>query len=127
MTGAALPGALGEIAAVAGQAAALAVARARGGTQVYFPPVPDADHWLSELIGHEAALAVCEKLTCGVGSLRVDLPLGSTGHAAQIRARIDAMLRENRSERDIALATGYTTRAIRRRRAALDDRQLTLL
>ena len=131
MTNPALPGALGQIAAVAGEAAALAIAAARGGTQVYVPPDPDPDHWLSKLIGLEAAKAVCEHLTCGVGPLRVDLPLGPAGHAAKTRARVDAMLRDGASERDIALATGYTTRAVRRRRAALDlpadDRQLPLL
>ncbi|WP_323825617.1 hypothetical protein, partial [Pseudomonas aeruginosa] len=67
---------------------------------------------------------------CGVGSLRIDLPLGPVSHAARQRARVDAMIREGRSERDIALATRYTIRAIRRRRAAIgrpdDSRQLNL-
>lgn len=122
-----LPGLLAEIAEVAGDAAALAIANARGGTQVYFPPVPADDHWLCELIGRDEARAVCERLTCGIGGLRADLPLGPTGHAARARAKVDEMLRDQRSERDIAMATGYTSRAIRRRRAALnqpaDDRQ----
>ncbi|GAM04828.1 hypothetical protein [Novosphingobium sp. MBES04] len=125
-----LPGVLAQIADVAGEDAALAIAEARGGTQVYIPPVPGADHWLTKLIGREAARAVADELTCGVGGLRVDLPLGPTGHAAQMRARIDAMIQEGRSERDIALCTGYSTRTIRRRRARLgkdgDDRQMSL-
>lgn len=127
----ALPGVLGEIADVAGEAAALALAEARGGTQVYFPPIPAEGHWLCSLIGREAAIAVCDRLTCGVGPLRVDLPLGPAGHTAKARAKIDAMLRDNRSERDIAMATGYPIRSIRRRRAKLgfkgDDRQLSLI
>ncbi|WP_160296751.1 helix-turn-helix domain-containing protein [Sphingomonas sp. ERG5] len=121
-----LPAILADIADVAGEDAALAIAAARGGTQVYFPPVPSDDHWLSKLIGHEAALAVCDRLTCGVGPLRADVPLGPAGRAAKAREMVDTMLREGRSERDIALATGYTTRGVRMRRAGLDDRQLTL-
>ncbi len=125
-----LPGVLSDIAEVAGEDAALAIAAARGGTQVYIPPRPAIDHWLCRLIGRDAAMAVADKLTCGVGPLRVDLPLGPTGRAARGRAQVDALLRAGRSERDIALATGYTNRAIRRRRVALDlptdDTQLSL-
>ncbi|MDZ4307540.1 hypothetical protein [Allopontixanthobacter sp.] len=125
-----LPGVLGIIAAVAGDDAAVAVARARGGTQVYFPPVPPEDHWLSALIGQEQAAAVCDRLTCGVGGMRVDLPLGGAGHAAQARAQVDALLDAGLSERAIALKTGYTIRGVRRRRARLgrggDPRQIPL-
>ncbi|WEK00617.1 MAG: hypothetical protein P0Y59_02680 [Candidatus Sphingomonas phytovorans] len=120
-----LPAILAEIADVAGQDAALAVAAARGGTQVYFPPVPGERHWLSLLIGHDAALAVCDRLTAGIGS-RHDVPLGPSGRAARAGAQVDRMLRAGRSERDIALATGYTARGVRKRRAGLDDRQLDL-
>lgn len=125
-----LPGILGEIAQVTSEDVALAIAAVRGGTQVYIPPEPEADHWLCRLVGRDAARAICEHLTCGVGPARVELPLGPTGHAARVRAQVDRMIREDRSERDIALATGYTIRAVRRRRAAIgrpdDDRQLTL-
>ena len=123
-----LPGVLGDIADIAGEEAALAMAQARGGTEIYLPPAPDADHWLSQLVGHEAALAIADHLTCGVGGLRLELPNGPTGHGARAAARVDRMLREGRSERDIAIATGYTTRGVRKRRARLgdhaDDRQM---
>lgn len=125
-----LPGVLAQIAEIAGEDAALAVAASRGGTQVYIPPAPDRDHWLSRLVGQKAALAIADRLTCGVGGMRVDLPLGPKGAGARLRAKVDRMIAENRSERDIALATGYTIRTVRRRRAALgrrDDRQLDLL
>ena len=125
-----LPGVLAEIADAAGHEAALAIADARGGTQVYIPPAPDADHWLSLLIGVEAARAVADRLTCGVGGLRVDLPLGPAGCAARVRCEVDRLLGEGRSERDIALTTRYSIRGIRRRRARLglvsDNRQLPL-
>jgi hypothetical protein len=47
--------------------------------------------------------------------MRVDLPLGPKGAAARLRAKVDRMIADDRSERDIALATGYTIRGVRRR------------
>lgn len=123
----ALPGVLAEIAAIAGDAAALAIADARGGTEVYIPPIPDEDHWLSVMIGRDAARAVAYRLTQGVGGRRIELPMGPVGHGARIRARVDEMLRQNRSERDICIATRYSIRGVRRRRALLkDERQLSM-
>tara|TARA_R110002049_G_scaffold203696_1_gene374267 strand:- start:641 stop:1027 length:387 start_codon:yes stop_codon:yes gene_type:complete len=125
-----LPGILSEIADVAGEHAAIAIAQARGGTQVYFPPVPADDHWICRLIGKTAAMRVCDQMTAGVGPRRVDVPLGPTGNVADMnkkRATVDRMIIAGRSERDIALATGYTTRQVRRRRANLrEDGQLSL-
>lgn len=128
-----LPGALADIAAVAGEDAALTIAAARGGTRIYIPPQPDRDHWLSRLVGHKAAVAIADRFTCGVGPMRVDLPLGPKGAAARLRAKVDRMIEAGSSERDIALATGYSGRSIRRRRAILqrggkvqDDRQASL-
>ena len=127
----ALPQVLAEIAAIAGEDAALAIAAAHGGTNVYIPPVPEKDHWLSRLVGHKSALAIADHLTCGVGGMRIDLPLGPKGHQARVRAKVDRMIAENCSERDIARATGYTIRGVRMRRAKLnkgrDDRQLNLI
>lgn len=131
---AALPGILAEIADVAGEEAALAVARVRGGTQIYIPPKPANDHWLCKLIGQEEAAAVCDKLTAGVGSRRADVPMAQfSAYRAESRNRyavMDQMIAAQKSEREITLATGYTSRAIRRRRAKLgnpaDDRQIPL-
>ena len=127
----ALPSLLAEIASVAGEEAALKIASARGGTQIYVPPVPSSDHWMTRLIGQEKARAVCAQLTAGVGPRRVDLPLGPTGTRATKRAQMDRMIIDQRSERDIARATGYTQRAVRKRNAQLgkpkDKRQIPLL
>lgn len=127
-----LPPLLAEIAEVAGEEAALALAQACGGTRVYIPAAPAPDHWISKLIGHEAALSVCDRLTAGLGiQRRVDMPLGPTGNNATFRsmqAHADRMIVAGRSERDIARNTGYTTRQVRRRRAKIrDDRQMNLL
>ncbi|PHQ63549.1 MAG: hypothetical protein COC10_05625 [Sphingobium sp.] len=127
-----LTGILGQIAAVAGETAALKLAAEKGGTQIYVPPAPDRNHWLCQLLGETAAHAVADLLTAGVGPARVDMPLGPTGSFAQARARaaaqINAMIHDtSMSERDIARATGYTIRTIRRYRAKLrDDRQMPL-
>lgn len=115
-----LPGVLGEIARVAGEAAALAIARARGGTRVYIPPEPPAEHWMSRLVGVGAARAIAAHLTMGAGGYRVDLPAGPEGHLGKQRAKADALIRAGGSERDIALATGYTERTVRRRKAKLN-------
>jgi hypothetical protein len=130
-----LPGILAEIADVAGEEAALAFARAKGGTTIYLPPKPSENHWSSRLIGSEAACKVCDRLTAGVGPRRLYLPHGPTGRIAGLRAAdqavIDQMIEDQSSERDIALATRYSERTIRRRRAKLgkpaDRRQMSLL
>jgi hypothetical protein len=117
-----LPGVLAEIAAAAGEDAALAIAAKFGGARVYIPPSPARDHWLSHLVGHKAALAIADRLTAGVGGVRIDLPTGAKGYAARGRAKVDRMIAENRSERDIVLATGYTGRGVRKRRARTRER-----
>ncbi|MEM6265916.1 MAG: hypothetical protein AAF494_01805 [Pseudomonadota bacterium] len=117
-----LSGVLREIEAVAGREAALTIARKLGGTRVYFPAQPGADHWLSQLLGHDAALAIGEQLTGGfAGGARIDIPCGRFGHAETARAKVDSMIRQGATERDIALATRYTTRGIRKRKAKLRD------
>lgn len=136
---AALPGLLAEIADVAGEEAALAVAQARGGTQIYIPPKPANDHWLCELIGIDTARTVCNHLTAGQDRPRREVvPFGPLGREAQLRQQraadrelMDRMIREQKSESEITRATGYTVRTVRKRRAFLgkpgDDRQISLL
>lgn len=119
-----LPQVLADIAMIAGEEAARRVAGAVGGTRVYIPPHPGPDHWLAKLVGLEAARKIADHFTAGALGARVDIPLGDTGFIASQQARIDAMILAGRSERDIALACGYTDRTVRRRRArlkAMDD------
>lgn len=126
-----LPPVLAQIAAVVGEEAALKIAKLRGGTQVYIPPVISADHWLAEAIGHRPANELADALTAGLGiGQRINLPLGPAGHRAQMQERLDAMIAKGYSEREIALATRYSASTIRRRRARLgkkgDERQMSL-
>lgn len=117
-----LPGILAEIADVAGEDAAITIARAMGGAQVYIPPVPGPDHWLTRLVGQERAGAIAERLTAGLIGRRVTLPLGPRRHDLPRRAQLDRLIAEGRSTRDIVLTTGYTTRRVEQRRAELRER-----
>lgn len=119
-----LPGVLAEIAEIAGEDAALKIAEARGGTNIYLPPVPGADHWLSELLGHDVALTIAARLTCGF-PMRLDVPCGPTSIAARTRAKADRMIAEGRSEAEIVRETGYSGRTIRRRRAIAKNASCT--
>lgn len=115
-----LPAKLAEIAQVAGLDAALRLAEARGGTEVYIPAHAPDGHWLVEAVGREAADAICAHYAVGEtqkSGWRMELPLGPVGTAAQIRRQVDRMISEGRSEREIALATGYTGRGVRMRKA----------
>lgn len=115
-----LPPVLDEIARIAGDEAARKLVEAKGGVQVYIPPRPAPDHWLSRLIGREKAERIAEHFTAGFGGIRLEIPLAYTGFIARQQARCDAMLLSGQhSERDIARACGYTIRSVRRRRAAL--------
>jgi hypothetical protein len=120
------PQVLADIARIAGEEAARRIAGAVGGTRVYIPPVPGPDHWLSQLVGPEAARKIADHFGAGF-SVNLEIPLGDTGFIASQQARIDAMILAGRSERDIARACRYTARTIRRRRARLkalhDSRQ----
>lgn len=114
-----LPALLAEIAQVAGLDAALKLAEARGGTEVYIPATATDGHWLVETVGRSAANAICAHFTVHASGCRLELPLGPAGTAAQLRRQIDRMIAEGRSEREIALAAGYTGRGIRLRKAKI--------
>lgn len=122
-----LPPVLAQIAAVVGEEAALKIAKLRGGTQVYIPPIVAADHWLAEAIGHREANILADELTCGIKGFRLEIPMGPMSSEAQARAQIDRMIAEGRSERDIALTTRYSIRTVRRHKAKIrDNRQMSL-
>lgn len=114
-----LPGVLADIARVAGVDAAMKISEAVGGIEIYLPPVPPNDHWLVQLVGLRAARAIADHLTCGVAGMRLELPVGPARGRQKLQAMADIMIAEGRSERDIALATGYSIRSVRRRRAKL--------
>jgi hypothetical protein len=120
-----LPALLAEIAGLVGRAAALRLAEARGGTTIFVPAEPKADHWLSQLIGHSAAVTLAEHFrfvsseTTGwrpFNGQRLVLP-----SAARVRRRtliIECCMRGT-SINETALAAGVTERTVCRYRARL--------
>lgn len=71
-----VPQVLAEIAAVAGWDAAWTLARAKGGQQIFIPARATARHWMTKLIGMEAARAICEHYRAGRGGHLLTLPSG---------------------------------------------------
>lgn len=118
-----LTGVLADIARVAGRDAAIAIGRKFGGVRMYFPLNPTKDNWLVKTVGQEKARAICDELTAGRCGLEYDLPLGAFGHQETTRAAVDRMLAAKKTHRDIALATRYSERGVRKRAALLRDRE----
>lgn len=111
-----LPGLLGEIAEVAGLAAALAIADAKGGTQVDIPRRARSDHWLVRLVGQETADRICDHFTITDadgrtrGARGVMIPRGPMGLMAKAKRRLADELRAGTSVREAALRSGLSER-----------------
>jgi hypothetical protein len=85
-----LPGFLADVAELVGRAAALQVAKAKGGQEKVWIPRPGyltPDHWLVETVGLEAAKKIAELYQ----GERVDIPLGPF---AGVRANTHKALRQ---------------------------------
>ena len=121
----ALPGLLGELEAVAGREAALKVAKAVGGTRVSFPFDVSEDHWLAQLVGMEAAQAICGHFrTTGAGGERygarhVFVPRGPYRYHTQGRERIVQELISGASPRAAARSAGMSERTAYRVKAEM--------
>jgi len=117
-----LPETLAEVARVAGAAAALALARDRGGTVVYIPVAPGPDHWLVKSVGPEAAAAIAAHF----GNCRVLIPLAGNRFYARAAAASARMMQDGASTAQTARALGLHVRTVFRHRAKLretDDSQ----
>lgn len=121
-----LPDTLQEIAEVAGLDAAMKLAWARGGTQVWIPRKAGPRHWLVEAVGREAADAICRHFCVtdadghAVGRLRILIPQGGTGVLAQARRRLAHELRTgNGGVRTAARKCGLSERAAWRLKAKI--------
>lgn len=113
---------LNRIVDVAGERAALILGREKAGLQIYIPEVPSADHWLSQLVGHEAALALGEAF----GSKHIVIPAALGGqkiHRAQVIAQL---LDKGYSINRIVQETGVSFNTVRnhaKKRGRKNDRQ----
>jgi hypothetical protein len=123
----AFTGILADVAEVAGDAAAAAIAHAKGGLEAVYIPLPGnlaPGHWLVELVGMDKARAIAQLL--GGGS--VEIPLGASAQAAQRRrVALDAVKR-GKSAGEAARMAGCCQRTVRRvKNRVKDERQGELL
>lgn len=116
-TTAALPSVLQEIADVAGVEAAWALARAKGGREIFLPKTVPARHWLVEIVGLEAAQKICSHFR-GNHQMRVLVPMGKQPTAQQWAAALAAGM----SRDEMAAALGVHIRTVSRHRARQRDR-----
>jgi DNA-binding NarL/FixJ family response regulator len=114
-----MPTVLADVADMAGQDAALALALAYGGTEIYWPK-PDSigpDHDLAKVLGQDVAQLLARDLFMG----RVMIPMGAGNQYARRHAAILALRSEGKSIAQIARALGVTSRCVERRLAAARD------
>ena len=112
------PGILAMVAEVAGDAAAAALARERGGIRCYIPAQVRDGHWLTELVGLEAAEAICR----AIGGGEVEVPLAGAGLTGRTRRRMAEMIRNGLPAPRIARTLGISERTVRRHKARLRQR-----
>lgn len=132
-----LPGILAEIAALVGEAAALAIAARAGGTRVYFPArTLDTDHWLVDAVGMPLAVKLCAHFAVdGKRGAAIEIPFAVGGTYNQmlrsIAQRVHQLDAEGLSSAEIARKLGITQRLVHRHRASHrgsrpDDKQRSL-
>ena len=112
------PGILAVVAEVAGDAAAAALARERGGIRCYIPATAKDGHWLTELVGREAAEAICR----AIGGGEIVVPMAGDGLAMQTRRRMEEMIRNGMPAPRIARTLGVSERTVWRHKARLRQR-----
>ena len=117
-----LPGVLQEIAEVAGEAAALAIASRAGGTRIYLPARAADEHWLVQAVGRAHADALCDHFAVDGRGARLDVPLHVGGTFRQLQRAIAEVVHKmddgsEASSREIARKVGITQRTVHRHRA----------
>lgn len=123
------PGILAEIAELAGKDAAWAILSEYGGIRVDIPAVARPDHWLSQLVGLEAATKICEGLRVGspsggmTGVRHVVIPLGSRSLQKTARRHLAEALRSGKDVRSAAREAGVHERTAWRVKAKITNNQ----
>ncbi len=110
-----LPAVLQEIAEVAGLDAAWALARAKGGTTIFLPRRVGPRHWLSGIVGYEAARKICDHFRSNHQE-RVVVPMAA---ASQRDTRWREAIAEELSINETAERLGVHGRTVSRHRARL--------
>lgn len=116
-----LPLVTAEIERIAGHAAALKLSLAKGGQTVYIPYEAKSGHWLTELLGLEAASKICEHYRVANTGARILIPIAKI--ALQRRQMVEA-LEAGASAPQAAQKAGMHERsAYRARKRIRDERQ----
>ncbi len=112
-----LPGILAEIAAIAGEDAALQIARAKGGMIAYVPLPTNlrAGHWLAEAVGLHKGRLIAERFGGGA----CEIPIAGAGNRAQTHAAIRRAIDDGLSTQKIAHLVGVSLNTVKRHRAAI--------
>lgn len=129
-----LPPLLAEIADVAGIEAALAIAEAKGGQQVFIVAHLRPGNWLIEAVGIEKATLISDHFCSGRSRQKLTIPFGPAGSYQALRRRTARALEDaasrGESANQMAARAGVTTRTVHRfrsRRRAHNTDQLKLL
>lgn len=115
----------GELVAVAGEAAALKLVAAHGGTIRHIPArLRSDDHWLVQCVGREAAEALCAHYRQMMASdswsgQKILVPLGPAGSGAEARRRLAQAIDSGASNSKAARMAGLHERTARRMRRRL--------
>ncbi|MBZ9678917.1 helix-turn-helix domain-containing protein [Mesorhizobium sp. ES1-1] len=110
---------LNKIAEVAGDRAALILGREKACETIYIPRHVGPTHWLSRLIGHDAASALAGEF----GPTKMEIPPALSGQQRKRRAAIAQMTDKGYSINKITRALGVSrsTVLVHRRRMRRDD------
>lgn len=119
-----LPGILSDIAQCTSTETALAIARAHGGTRVYFPAEPGPDNWLCKLVGVADAKAICARLSASDAIL---IPMGPCHSSRQRWRRMREMLDHGLPKHQIARSLQVHERTVQRHRNAAPKRVANVL
>jgi hypothetical protein len=114
----ALPGVLHRIARVAGIQAAWEIVNACGGVRVYIPAKAEQDHWLTALVGFDAAAKICEEFRGGNSGCSVEIPLAKLAHQQR---RLMKALEAGMSTSNAARVSGMHQRTVYRAKLRLRD------
>ncbi|PWE52136.1 helix-turn-helix domain-containing protein [Metarhizobium album] len=118
-----LPALLVEIADVIGLPAALKLAEAKGGQQVFIPNQVEPDHWLAQLLGLNDAQQLASYFTHETGAKGIVVPKAEALRYGRRMELVKKLLAEGRSANDIAARANLTRRDVFRKKQQLRERQ----
>jgi DNA-binding NarL/FixJ family response regulator len=101
-----LQGLLAEVENIIGTDGAIKFAVACGGTRIYIPAQVQADHWLVEAVGSDAAHKLAKHFSFDRRGIRLDVPMIPRG------MQVNTLTEAGASAREIALKLGIHQRTV---------------